>query len=921
MDHNNPARRQPQQQQQQQQQYAQGTATFAAGSMPQSYAGYDERIQPRAGLPQQTINSAGGDSFGDPSVLLVPVASAPKDETLYDSLMRYHNENDSTSTDDSGARRRRNPKVKPFLKGAQDAGRLKRSNSGDDESTSVEDQKMPARPVALKQPPLAAPANNTGPKAPPPASSQSKAPPPSMTAVVNRKKPPPSGGSSMVGVPMDEEAGTPTANVPPTSDTQQRPRVLGSFYQAALEASGGSSGMVKPPSPAPAKKPGIVHVREPAIRSNSVLYQAAYGGGQQKQQQQQQQQQQPAPNSKSFPEPLTVVDVHEKLASLKQQRNLQSKRQMINVGTEHERRQPQHQQPPPPQPSYGSSIRSNPTTSLNQPSHKGRDLAQPTWIRSSDTGVVPSTELLRNYSSGGYVSIPSTNSAPPDDMMNIGNEEHMGLRVQNQNKRSAKSPKPYPPIPAAFFGKRPSSYSQRSRTTSCDEASPMNARHSSPRVDGMSTSWYTKDSIRGPMSSSIPGTAYNSTPISASAIINNNNNNSLNSRSTHSTMTPGEYSNRMNARQAGAVGVPGPGGYQKNPIPNQNSAIPNYGYTAPANEMRNNGTQGVSRLPSYPPVEDESIAEQSHSTGASSMDEELRLALEISKQDTGVPNSSTSGYPQRSQASYGSTTRQNAPINRPSPSAANHPNHSFVKQSSFTRDAMAQARESSNSSLADLMLALKLSAEESGLTPGEPDINRRTSTNLDELLAFELAQNSAQSMTDFVAAGISAAPGPSKSRSETSADNPDEQFRILEKIRAEREKRELEMALKASERESKTSSQPGAVAMHHPANYLYSQEKAMEGWARPGFTRNQNQANHNNPTKQRPRTQRENSLSSIDSEGRRRELLERGTSETQEAIRSGQAHVVICRGCGGRLQAPLSYSLVFCPKCQTISPA
>jgi hypothetical protein len=50
------------------------------------------------------------------------------------------------------------------------------------------------------------------------------------------------------------------------------------------------------------------------------------------------------------------------------------------------------------------------------------------------------------------------------------------------------------------------------------------------------------------------------------------------------------------------------------------------------------------------------------------------------------------------------------------------------------------------------------------------------------------------------------------------------------------------------------------------------------------------------------------------------ELLRRGNQETQTAIATGRSHVVVCQGCGNRLHAPRSYSLVFCPTCSTISP-
>ncbi len=46
----------------------------------------------------------------------------------------------------------------------------------------------------------------------------------------------------------------------------------------------------------------------------------------------------------------------------------------------------------------------------------------------------------------------------------------------------------------------------------------------------------------------------------------------------------------------------------------------------------------------------------------------------------------------------------------------------------------------------------------------------------------------------------------------------------------------------------------------------------------------------------------------------------RGNEETQVAIATGRAHVVICQGCRTRLHAPKRYSLVLCPSCNIISP-
>lgn len=50
------------------------------------------------------------------------------------------------------------------------------------------------------------------------------------------------------------------------------------------------------------------------------------------------------------------------------------------------------------------------------------------------------------------------------------------------------------------------------------------------------------------------------------------------------------------------------------------------------------------------------------------------------------------------------------------------------------------------------------------------------------------------------------------------------------------------------------------------------------------------------------------------------DLFQQGHVETRNAIDQGMSHVVQCRGCGSRLHAPMSYSLVFCPNCHTVSP-
>jgi hypothetical protein len=197
---------------------------------------------------------------------------------------------------------------------------------------------------------------------------------------------------------------------------------------------------------------------------------------------------------------------------------------------------------------------------------------------------------------------------------------------------------------------------------------------------------------------------------------------------------------------------------------------------------------------------------------------------------------------------------------------------------------------------------------------------------LDELLALEMSSNIndrhiRQPVTDLVAAGISTG----DHHHNNNNDRPDDQFRILQQIREEQERCELELALKVSQEQSEYEQQPiiQQVQVKAPTpstagDFLFSQQKAMEEWS----TNTNNTSNTSNiAPSPRQMGARQNSVSSLDSSERRRELLERGTQETQQAISSGQARIVTCRGCGGRLQAPVSYSLVFCPKCQTISPA
>jgi hypothetical protein len=315
----------------------------------------------------------------------------------------------------------------------------------------------------------------------------------------------------------------------------------------------------------------------------------------------------------------------------------------------------------------------------------------------------------------------------------------------------------------------------------------------------------------------------------------------------------------------------------------------------------------------------------------SDTDEDLRLALEISKMDTGgvsaMPKNNNSHSNPHSQGRVLSPAASSSFDERASLNTDDlYPPGPLEVQSSFGRQAMSRAHEADHNSLADVLLALKLSAEESG-TSAETDNLHRPSTSIDELLTLEKKQaakvpgatatgnaksdsnhSNNHSVMDMVAAGIST--------TTTAASRPDElgeQMRILQQIREEQEQMELEIALKVSQQAGGDSGTTD--------DFLMSQQEAMEEWSRNNNNNNNNahtnssSSNNNGTRAQMP------GVSRNDSFRRRRELLDRGTLETKTAITTGQAQIVKCRGCNGRLQAPISYSLVFCPKCQTISPA
>lgn len=176
-----------------------------------------------------------------------------------------------------------------------------------------------------------------------------------------------------------------------------------------------------------------------------------------------------------------------------------------------------------------------------------------------------------------------------------------------------------------------------------------------------------------------------------------------------------------------------------------------------------------------------------------------------------------------------------------------------------------------------------------------------------------------------------------------------EQRRIWEQIQEEQERKLLERALEESRRtvggsvDFVLSGNPSARFRHtggEEMDILLSQQVALNEWAQrqqtPPPQRSASLSTNlivPQPLVPRPSRQPTDSLAAtgrVSSVGsarhnvgeipEREDMLRRGQLETQQAISIGQAHIVQCQGCLGRLHAPLSYSLVFCPNCHTVSP-
>mmetsp|Transcript_15410 Transcript_15410/g.37949 ORF Transcript_15410/g.37949 Transcript_15410/m.37949 type:complete len:861 (+) Transcript_15410:346-2928(+) len=398
------------------------------------------------------------------------------------------------------------------------------------------------------------------------------------------------------------------------------------------------------------------------------------------------------------------------------------------------------------------------------------------------------------------------------------------------------------------------------------------------------------------------------------------------------------------------------------------------------------------------------------STSQEIMDADMLLALELSKQDaqgsTASPPAAVAQKPPpvarapspkppppeaRAASPKPSPQKARAPSPKPSPSAAAKPAAAAKKsqpvglgdhfaKSSFAKDATKKAVTDDESSLADVLLALKISAEEEAARRNRvggprPPLTGQKSTSIRELLTLEAndkkrrnnrgnntsaaaagdeEEDDSSSVMDLVAAGISADGG-------SSSNDAVKQRRMLDRIREEEEQRQLEMALKASE---ETAPPPAATtSTAAPLNAATTatgvidplpQQQQQEGGddqvdadlkmalavsrdearSASGDLANFEASTDGDFVLQQQRAMEQFAAQKnqpaggaasakpppLDHERGRNSLVQRGTAETHVAISNGKAHIVTCVGCQANLQAPIAYSLVFCPNCQTVSP-
>jgi predicted RNA-binding Zn-ribbon protein involved in translation (DUF1610 family) len=107
-----------------------------------------------------------------------------------------------------------------------------------------------------------------------------------------------------------------------------------------------------------------------------------------------------------------------------------------------------------------------------------------------------------------------------------------------------------------------------------------------------------------------------------------------------------------------------------------------------------------------------------------------------------------------------------------------------------------------------------------------------------------------------------------------------------------------------------------------PVDYNHNQQQYNNNYLTPhrSNANHHNQHNTTNNSYLNSRSSSHHSHQQNHNDDQQQDMVRRGLVETQRAVQEGRAHVVQCQGCGERLQAPVHYSLVYCPTCGVISP-
>lgn len=234
-----------------------------------------------------------------------------------------------------------------------------------------------------------------------------------------------------------------------------------------------------------------------------------------------------------------------------------------------------------------------------------------------------------------------------------------------------------------------------------------------------------------------------------------------------------------------------------------------------------------------------------------------------------------------------------------------HSGSSFQKMTSFYKSALEASEQQHSSLLVNELIACD----------EDEKLARDLAREMDESLARDLARK--LELEDSLPDSQITDPG---------------QLKIMQEIRKEAERKEIEQALHDNgsrvdfDSRSFVSAPLGTTAPPQ-VDYLLSQQLAMEEYQhlrRSPMRRSRSLAERREQQPQRVSFEHYQPHSSDESEPHpspeEDRLLQQGNRETREAIANGTAHVVQCRGCLGRLHAPMSYALVFCPKCHTVSP-